>query len=326
MRKDVKIGLGIGGVLLAVLIVYLLVPKTNDGGYARNGDSAETNDGGLGVGSTPDSPGAVTSQGQGTGQASGASNEPGTVGQTPEPVATQTPGTADTGADPATPPASKFDWETVLATGIVPEDARIGLVAQNPPVVEDIFADKSGKAAPEPDWSGTRGGATPGTITTPTAPKTDPSVAGGSNRTGTANGAPRATVKEHVVQQGENLSMIASVAYGDARLYREILKANPTLDERKLRPGTVIKMPDPATFAAKGAQQASARQEASVNNKTEYRVQQGDSLHKIALKLYGKAGKADSLYEANKDKIGDDSSRLKLGMVLKLPEPPTGSQ
>src|SRR5436305_702602 len=45
MRKDVKIGLGIGGILLAVLIVYLLVPKTNEGNeYARNGDSSGTSD------------------------------------------------------------------------------------------------------------------------------------------------------------------------------------------------------------------------------------------------------------------------------------------
>ena len=96
-----------------------------------------------------------------------------------------------------------------------------------------------------------------------------------------------------------------------------------------MRPGTTIKMPDPSTFAqprAPQAQQAVARQEASIDANTQYRVQQGDSLHKIALKLYGKATKADALYEANKDKIGDDSSRLKLGTILKLPEPPTVAQ
>ena len=56
-----------------------------------------------------------------------------------------------------------------------------------------------------------------------------------------------------------------------------------------------------------------------------YRVQPSDSLHKIALKLYGKASKADSIYELNREKIGGDSARIKVGMVLKLPEAPTQS-
>jgi len=36
--------------------------------------------------------------------------------------------------------------------------------------------------------------------------------------------------------------------------------------------------------------------------------------------------KAKSIYEANKDTIGADPGKLKLGTVLKLPEPPTVQQ
>jgi nucleoid-associated protein YgaU len=68
-----------------------------------------------------------------------------------------------------------------------------------------------------------------------------------------------------------------------------------------------------------------ARLEPSIDSTKEYRVAPGDSLHKIAMKLSGKAAKADDLYELNKDKIGDDSSRVKVGMVLKLPEAPTAT-
>ena len=90
-----------------------------------------------------------------------------------------------------------------------------------------------------------------------------------------------------------------------------------------VKPGTKITLPDPSTFTTAKAQQPAARQEASVDAAKEYRVEQGDSLHKIAMKLYGKATMADTLYELNKDKIGDDSSRVKTGMLIKLPQAPT---
>ena len=322
MRKDVKIGLGIGGVLLAVLIVYLLVPKTND-----NAEFARTNE-------TSTSPG----ESNGPGPRETASGEPidapaqtGAQGgvQVPDQGTGQQTAAQDPGSEGASrdTPVANVDWEQVLATGMIPESARIGLMAQNPiaqDAPEDIFADK-GPGGPKPganeivNWN-SGAGQSPTAIQTPAAKPAAPAVA-----TGQAPAAAKGGLKDHVIQQGENLSMIASVAYGDARMYREILKANPNLDERKLKPGMVIKMPDASTFAAPKAQQAAAKQEAAVDASTQYRVQQGDSLHKIALKLYGKAAKADALYEANKDKIGDDSSRLKLGMVLKLPEPPAAA-
>jgi phage tail protein X len=329
MRKDVKIGLGIGGVLLAVLIVYLLVPKTNDNALVQDDGIARTSDeGGAGIGAGAQHAQQETTPSQSAG--TGASTEVSNQGAIPAPdhVASQPQSPAETGGERDPAQSAKVDWETMLATGIVPEEAKIGLVAPNTPP-EDIFADKSptaGKSGANDtiNWNQPVGSSPqqPKTAApaTPTSPSQPPAVTGGSN------GGTRGGLKDHVVQQGENLSMIASVAYGDAKHYREILKANPNLDERKMRPGTVIKMPDPSTFAQPKAQQAVARQEASVDATTQYRVQQGDSLHKIALKLYGKATKADALYEANKDKIGDDSSRLKLGMILKLPEAPTVAQ
>ena len=79
------------------------------------------------------------------------------------------------------------------------------------------------------------------------------------------------------------------------------------------------------TGVANTAVGGTARAEAPVDPSREYRVQPNDSLHKIALKLYGKPGKADSLYELNRERIGGDSSRIKVGTVLKLPEAPTVS-
>lgn len=337
MRKDVKIGLGIGGVLLAVLIVYLLVPKNNDTSeYVRNDDSADTSDqAGAGTSATDATGGSAGAGATATNSGEGANEiaAQDTAGTTPG-----TPGQQDgnnTGADTAdydTTAATtpKVDWEKILVTGFVPPDARIPLVGRpGPSEPEDIFAPPAGgNAGAEPDWNAGRGNpqGSQGTFVAPTTPAqnppTPPGPSGGATTGNTTGGA--SATREHVIQQGENLSMIAAVVYGDARRYRDILKANPGLDERRMRPGTRIKLPDASTFAA--AQTAEARQEAKVNPTSEYRVEAGDSLHKIAVKLYGKAAKADTLYELNKDKIGDEPSRLKQGTVLKLPEPPAALQ
>ena len=70
---------------------------------------------------------------------------------------------------------------------------------------------------------------------------------------------------------------------------------------------------------------APVRQQAAVDSSKRYVVQSGDTLSHIALKLYGRRDKAEELYINNKDVIGSDSGRLKIGMVLKLPEAPTAS-
>src|SRR5439155_1579906 len=79
---------------------------------------------------------------------------------------------------------------------------------------------------------------------------------------------------------------------------------------------------------AQRASVASARipgSAAAIDPTKEYRVQPGDSLHKIAIKLYGKSTEADRIYQLNKQTIGDDPHRLKIGQILQLPEPPTVS-
>ena len=50
-----------------------------------------------------------------------------------------------------------------------------------------------------------------------------------------------------------------------------------------------------------------------------YKVKEGDSLSKISKKVYGKASKWTTIYEANSDKI-KDPNKLKTGIVLVIPE------
>jgi nucleoid-associated protein YgaU len=216
----------------------------------------------------------------------------------------------------------------------------------------DPFADDTKRAAetprntpgPQPDWMNTGATAGGGAQTSgatgqaaaqhpPTAPTPAP-----TGSTATTAGTP----KDHTIQRGETFSSIALAAYGDPKYWKEIKKANPNVDDTKLKPGMVVKLPEAASVKAAhtpvaGNQPANAiggtgsskveagKAEAPIDPSREYRVQPSDSLHKIALKLYGKASKADSIYELNREKIGGDSARIKVGMVLKLPEAPTQS-
>jgi nucleoid-associated protein YgaU len=141
------------------------------------------------------------------------------------------------------------------------------------------------------------------------------------------------SAKTHRVVEGETFSSIARATYGDAKYFKDIIKANPNIDPNRLRPGTVISLPDKSQFkhdAAPTTGSASPEQprrhsppSTSTNPKTEYRVQANDNLYKISEKLYHTANRVDAIYQLNKSVIGPDPEKLKLDMVLKLPEPPT---
>jgi len=79
---------------------------------------------------------------------------------------------------------------------------------------------------------------------------------------------------------------------------------------------------DRKVCARRGLNGNSAKPAVALSAK-EYAVQADDSLYKISMKLYGKGDKVDAIYELNKEKIGSDPARLKVGMVLKLPEAPS---
>lgn len=52
---------------------------------------------------------------------------------------------------------------------------------------------------------------------------------------------------------------------------------------------------------------------------TKYTVKSGDCLFNIAKKVYGSGNKWRTIYEANKKVIGSNPNKLKIGMVLKIP-------
>ncbi|HZN64019.1 MAG TPA: LysM domain-containing protein [Tepidisphaeraceae bacterium] len=343
MRKDVKIGLAIGGVLLAVLIVYLLVPKdpgkSEQYGQADPSNTLLENNPGNGRGSEADS-GAAT-DGAFREAARPSDQPPSTGGQTDtSPTVTDAgnaginTGVSTEGDDPSDAPRGKFDWTAMLNNGVMPDK----LVAVTPQTQSGQAPGAPGEIPqkdpfardPEPNW--TEGGVAQGPTGTQGQGQAGPGTQAPTQQQATTPATTSGGVREHTVQPGETLSSIALATYGESRHYLAIEKANPDLDPKRMRPGMKIKLPDPAAVKAEvsaravgPARQTATQQQATIDPAREYRVQPGDSLYKISLRLYGRGDKADALYQANRAAIGDDSARLKVGAVIKLPEAPTAS-
>lgn len=355
MRKDLKIGMAIGAVLLAVVIVYFAMPKPEDGELAGAGGVVDVNAGGEA--GDPDAGQADAAPlDEGGLDGGGADAEP----LSPAPVAA-TGGTPD---DPFAPGAEGSDpadaaeevaaagdeggtnWTKLLATG------RAEIVRTETPSVADrpgggaTAVPAAGDAAPgDPSGATEAASAAAGGQTVGDAADSSPveresdAAATPPGQNGTAStvripagqDAAGSAARTHVMQQDETFTSIAKMLYGDGRHYLAIQKANPDLDPTRIRPGTIINLPDPATIKGdraagndSGAATAEARR--ALDPKTEYEVKANDSLHKIATRVYGTSTMWEKIYELNQEAIGSDPARLKLGMVLKLPPAAEGAE
>ncbi len=119
----------------------------------------------------------------------------------------------------------------------------------------------------------------------------------------------------YTVQTGDSLWEIAKDAYGSGVHFREILRANPGINESDLlKVGAELKLPPLSDV--KKRQPKSAPVGAG-----EYVVVKGDSLYRIAEKLYGKGSRWGEILKLNP---GLDPDRIKVGAVIKVP-PKTSS-
>jgi nucleoid-associated protein YgaU len=302
MRKEVRLGLAIGGVLLAVVIVYILA-----------------------VTAGPDTPQTVALEQPP--QAQGPSQPP--VSDPPAPAQRDPFETSQSAGDNRRPAsqgavAGTDTWSEALATGRVPERVPLLLTTTTP--------DPTVTVAPVPAEANQP--AVPGS-----AGSLNTSVPIAASNVGDAIGsggfnAPPSTrpsdptqplARTHTVREGESFATIAAAAYGNASYYPHLIRANPSLDPRKLRPGMTINLPPVNEVRVDNTPRpaAASAPPTPLDSRTEYRVSNGDSLERISLRLYGKRDRVDKLYELNKSTIGPDPARLKVGTVLKLPEPPT---
>lgn len=132
------------------------------------------------------------------------------------------------------------------------------------------------------------------------------------------------TSGKYTVAPGDTFSSIAAKLYGNRNLYHVIEKANPGVDPRKLKVGQEINVPAPqaVTNIADSVRTTAAQITGTIDTTRQYRVQPGDTLHRISQKLYGKTKYWSAIYDLNKQAIGPDAGKIKIGMVLELPQVP----
>ena len=311
MRKELRVGFGIGGVLLAVLIGALVVRS-----HMRKPRDVAS------VTQPTDTKPDATSTDTTTVPADVATGEP-----TPPPTVTPTPGpTAGATPTPATPPdpfttdptVGNDKWAQALQTGT--------LTALDETATHTVTP--TGRAIGDHSTPSTPGSFPAGAgIDTGTGPLTPRSAELPTHDRGAAHG------KTHTIAQGETLSSIARSVYGSKKFYTQIEKANPGVNPNRLRPGTVLNLPDiaagerhAAATSSRGSSSATASSTpAATDSNSQYVIKSGDSLYRISMKLYGTPSKMDAIYDLNKDHIGPERQRLRLGAVLKLPMPPTSN-
>lgn len=118
----------------------------------------------------------------------------------------------------------------------------------------------------------------------------------------------------YTIKDDDSLWTIAEDWFGDATRWNLIAKANPLIDPDRLKLGQVIRLP--AKDSVRRPVKRSPMRPADPNA---YTVKSGDSLARIARIHYGDESKWSVIYEANRDTIGPDPARLKIGMPLRIP-------
>lgn len=116
----------------------------------------------------------------------------------------------------------------------------------------------------------------------------------------------------YLVKPGDGLMGIARRELNNPGRWKEIYGLNrPTIGKNPnlIREGMTLSLPE----AERSIGAAPARPD-------EYVTQQGDTLYKIARKLYRDQRRWRDIYEKNRGLIGKNPNRLKAGMKLALPE------
>jgi nucleoid-associated protein YgaU len=300
MRKDVKLGLAVGGILFSAVMVYVLffANGTKPSAEQARGTSASSADAGK-----VDAAGSQA--------AHDTSPEHPLTALLPGNV---TPATQPTEPTPAEPTVSISGPATRPATDDAapkPDNAiasvQSGTFNWRAALERGSNAALSHSVTPEnPMTSADRGSSAPAPVVD-VVPNTSPSTG----------------ARTYVVKAGDTLWAIAKAEYGSASYYPHLARANPRAASR-LRVGMKIVLPAKDEVVPESAKAVLVTPKV-LDATRQYRVQAGDNLYVICKRLYGKTDLVTKLYELNKDLIGPNRSALKPNMVLQLPEPPASN-
>ncbi|MEM7681705.1 MAG: LysM peptidoglycan-binding domain-containing protein [Planctomycetota bacterium] len=123
-------------------------------------------------------------------------------------------------------------------------------------------------------------------------------------------------VSTYEVQPNDNFWKIAEAQYGDDRHWRTIAQANPSVDPTRLAVGQKLRMPSRASLPDLDPTDPVVEDPGQGRR---YRIRPGDTLSEISQEVYGTAASWQLIYNANRQAIGDNPSKLSPGMTLSIP-------
>jgi nucleoid-associated protein YgaU len=296
LRKEIKIGIGAGLTILGIAGVYGLMASLSSSGAEKADQTAiVTDDKGL---------------------------DSATSGLPPK---DETPSTLSNTTPPKLVDAGK-------STDPFSESNRPDGNLSNDAILSALATGRIGDAKVK-DQSKPVGGNEPTVIKAPTTPKTDSKLVNGSHEaardsnpiseSSTKSGTVAVSGK-YTIKAGDTFSTISEKMYGNKKYAQTLVKANPDVNPNRLKIGKEITVPPKEQVATIGGSFDTARTvlSAPIDATKQYRVAPGDTLSHISQKLYGKSTRWQAIYDANKAVIGSDEARLKVGMLLDLPEKP----
>ncbi len=162
----------------------------------------------------------------------------------------------------------------------------------------------------------------PATSEAPKPIDTPPAASAQPKAPSSSSGVIPPAFRDYTVRAGDTAESISRRFYGTGDYWQQVMKANPRVDFTRLRAGKVVRVPvDPGNI--QGVPDKNSPPPAPA---IEYRVKSGDTLSDIASEIYGRASLWTVIRDANRDAVGDDGSRLRPGMVLKIPPAPQGAR
>lgn len=292
LRKEIKIGIGAGLTILGIAGVYGLMASLSGGTEKADQSAMVTDDKGLGEAQSGLPP--------------------------KEDTAVTTPSSA-------TPPKLV---ETANATDPFSESKRTDGNANGDAILSALATGRIGDSKVK-DSSKTAAGSEPTIVKSPTGTHADSHPLTGlrdTTHTGdsTTKSSTIAVNGKYTIKAGDTFSTISEKMYGSKKYAQTLVKANPDVNPNRLKIGKEITVPPKEQVATIGGSFDTARStlSAPIDATKQYRVAPGDTLSHISQKLYGKSTKWQAIYDLNKATIGADEARLKVGMLLDLPEKP----
>jgi len=308
LRKEVKLGLGVGAAAVGIAAVYGLMAVLSANSHTP-GQSQNPSD---------DQAQVATDSSTGTDSNAVGGLPPTDDGKSAKSQVAKN--TADPFLESARNDGNKSDpWEMALKTGRVQPTDLVNTAPQPAAVASNTTDTGTGPIVTQ----------APIDVTPTVGPAKRSTSTGGSSvaaAPSTTDNATSATPgSSYKVQPGDTFSKIAAKTFGDKRMADAIMKANPGIEPTRLRAGQTITLPAKEEVATiRGSvKPAITHATGAIDSTREYRVAPGDTLNKIAVKLYGRRAMWEAIYDANKSLIGEDPAKLKVGEVLKLPKEPT---